>query len=684
MTTTADQALAWLRRALGEAAQFRPQQIEAITALVDDRARILVVQRTGWGKSAVYFVATRLLRDRGAGPTLIVSPLLALMRDQVRMATSLGLRAGTINSSNKDDWAEHRQEIADGAVDVLLVSPERLNNAAFRSEVLEPLARATGLLVVDEAHCISDWGHDFRPDYRRIARLLDLMPPTLPVLCTTATANDRVVADITEQLGRDLRLFRGSLHRESLRLSARRMPSQAERLAWLAEWLPRLPGSGIVYTLTVHDAQRVADWLTRNGIDCAVYVGDSEGSDRVEVEERLLANDLKAVVATSALGMGFDKPDLAFVVHYQSPDSPIAYYQQVGRAGRALPEARAVLLAGAEDADIWQWFTDTAFPAQADAERVVELLGEGQSWSANRLQDEVNLSATRLLTMLKVLEVEGALERDGAGYRRTLRPWAYDAERVARVTAQRRVEQQAMRDYVDTPGCRMAFLRALLDDADTGPCGRCDNCRGTAVPPPSDRAVVAAAAAFLRNGDITIEPRKQWVGGVRQGKIPEDHRLAPGRSLSRLGDGGWGDVVRAAKREETPFPPELVAAFVTMIRGWGPQPAPEWVTYVPPSSADRTQVRLLAESVGESLGLPVLAAVGRRRESVPQRLMANSYQQLRNVHDVYEVVPPVPPGPVLLVDDVVDSRWTVTVVGTALREAGSGPVIPVALARTKG
>ncbi|HVF04397.1 MAG TPA: RecQ family ATP-dependent DNA helicase [Frankiaceae bacterium] len=684
MTDTAEQALTCLRRALGAGAWFRPQQAEAIAALVDDHARILVVQRTGWGKSAVYFVATRLLRDRGAGPTLIVSPLLALMRDQVRMATSLGLRAVTINSSNKDDWAEYQQAILDGSADVLLVSPERLNNSTFRKEILEPLAKGTGLLVVDEAHCISDWGHDFRPDYRRIARLLQLLPASLPVLCTTATANDRVVADIKEQLGSELRLFRGSLHRESLRLSARRMPSQAERLAWLAEWLPQVPGSGIVYTLTVHDAERVADWLTRNGIDCAVYAGESEDAHRIETERRLLANDIKAVVATSALGMGYDKPDLAFVVHYQSPDSPIAYYQQVGRAGRALPEARAVLLSGAEDADIWEWFTESAFPAQEDAERLVGLLGDGQPWTVRRLQGEVNVSSGRLLAMLNVLEVEGVVERVGGEYRRSLAPWTYDADRVARVTAQRRVEQQAMRDYVATPGCRMTFLRALLDDADAEPCGRCDNCRGVPLPPPSDRAGIADAAAFLRRRDVSIEPRKKWPGGARDGKIAEDRRLDPGRALSRLGDGGWGDAVLAAKHAHTPFPVDLVAAFVEMIRSWAPQPPPQWVTYVPPSAAERTQVRLLAESVGKLLGLPVLEVVARRRESAPQKLMANSYQQLRNVHDVYEIVPPVPEGPVLLVDDVVDSRWTVTVIGTALRELGSGPVIPVALARTKG
>jgi ATP-dependent DNA helicase RecQ len=684
MTTTDTAALAALRTALGPDATFRPQQAEAIRALVDERARLLVVQRTGWGKSAVYFVATRLFRDLGAGPTLIVSPLLALMRDQIRMAEALGLRAVTINSDNKDDWEAVHEALAAGTVDVLLISPERLNNDRFRADVLEPVAGGAGLLVVDEAHCISDWGHDFRPDYRRIARLLDLLPPTLPVLCTTATANDRVVHDITEQLGHGLRLFRGSLHRESLRLSARRLPSQAERLAWLAEWLPQLPGSGIVYTLTVHDAERVADWLGRNGVTAAVYAGGSEPEHRVEVEDRLRRNDLKAVVATSALGMGYDKPDLSFVVHYQSPDSPIAYYQQVGRAGRALDEARAVLLGGAEDDDIWQWFTDSAFPPREDAERVVALLGDGAEWTVGQLETEVNVSHGRLQALLKVLEVEGAVERAGGRYRRTLRPWAYDADRVERVTAQRRAEQQAMRDYVGLTTCRMVYLRSVLDDPEPSPCGRCDNCRGVTIPGPSDRALVADAAAFLRRREVAVEPRKMWAGGVRRGKIPEGLRLQPGRALSRLGDGGWGDVVLAAKREEAPFPDDLVAAFVSMIRAWAPDPAPEWLTYVPPSAPERDQVRRLAQSVGAYLGLPVVEAVVRRRPSQPQRLMANSYQQLQNVHDVYEVVDAVPPGPVYLVDDVADSGWTLTVIGTALRERGSGPVVPVVLARTKG
>jgi ATP-dependent DNA helicase RecQ len=684
MTPTETAALAALRRSLGRDAEFRPQQAEAIAALVDDRARLLVVQRTGWGKSAVYFVATRLLRDRGAGPTLIVSPLLALMRDQVRMAERLGLRAVTINSGNRKDWDEHGEAVVSGAADVLLVSPERLNNDTFRRTVMEPLATGAGLLVVDEAHCISDWGHDFRPDYRRIARLLDLLPPGLPVLCTTATANDRVVADITEQLGGGLRLFRGPLHRESLRLSARPMRGQADRLAWLAEWVPQLPGSGIVYTLTVHDAERVADWLGRHGVTCAVYAGDSSAEARPEVERRLLANELKAVVATSALGMGFDKPDLAWVVHYQSPDSPVTYYQQAGRAGRALPDARAVLLAGAEDDDIWQWFTETAFPEQEQAERVVALLGDGRLWSARALEAEVNVSYGRLAGMLKVLEVEGAVEYDCGGYRRTLRPWSYDAERVARVTAQRRAEQGLMRQYAALTTCRMAFLRQALDDPDPTPCGRCDNCRDRPLPGPSGRALVVAAAEFLRRRPVEIAPRKQWAGSGPGRTIPEEHRLERGRALSRLGDGGWGDAVLDTKHDGTPFPADLVAAFVAMVQEWAPEPPPAWVTYVPPSSPERDQVRLLAEAAGRQLGLPVLAAVSRTRPTQPQKLMENSTQQLANVRGAFVVTGPVPAGPVLLVDDVVDSGWTVTVIGTALREAGSGPVVPVALARTKG
>src|SRR5437763_14935908 len=446
---TREDAQALLGQLTGDpAAAFRPGQLEAIERLVEQRGRVLVVQRTGWGKSAVYFIATRLLRDQGAGPTVLVSPLLALMRNQIQMAERAGVRAVTINSANREEWDEIERRVRAGDVDILLISPERLNNMRFRQDVLPDLVKTVGLLVVDEAHCISAGGHDFRPDYRRIARVLDLLPPGVPVLCTTATANDRVVGDIVDQLGAGLEVIRGSLDRESLELAAVDLPQPAERLAWLATVLPDLPGSGIVYCLTVADSKRVAGWLRSRGIEAVAYSGESEHEDRIVFEEALLGNKVKVVVATSALGMGFDKPDLGFVVHFQSPGSPIAYYQQVGRAGRAVAHAVGVVLRGHEDVDIQDWFIRTAFPPKPEAEAVIGLLAErAEPVTIGEIERSVNARRSRIEAMLKVLDAEGAVERAERGWRRTLQPWTYDLARVDGVTALRRAEQAAMDEY---------------------------------------------------------------------------------------------------------------------------------------------------------------------------------------------------------------------------------------------
>jgi ATP-dependent DNA helicase RecQ len=667
-------------------AAFRPGQFEAIERLVEGRGRALVVQRTGWGKSAVYFLATRLLRDRGAGPTVLISPLLALMRNQVLMAERAGVRARTINSGNRDEWHAIEEDVRDGTVDLLLISPERLNNPRFRVDVLPGLLRSLGLLVIDEAHCISDWGHDFRPDYRRIAQVLDVVPPGVPVLCTTATANDRVVADIVEQLGADLDVVRGPLDRESLALAVVDMPSAAERLAWLATVLPRIEGSGIVYCLTVSDAERVAEWLIAQGIDAVSYTGQTDNDERIRCEEALLANEVKVVVATSALGMGFDKPDLAFVVHYQSPGSPIAYYQQVGRAGRAVDHAVGVLLRGREDVDIQDHFIKTAFPPKDQAEHIVGLLAEATGpVPVSHLEYEVNARRSRIDAMLKVLEVEGAVAREGGGWARTAEPWCYDGDRVERVTELRRAEQAAMADYAATDGCRMQFLRRQLDDADPAPCGRCDACTGERWQVALDRSLVAEADAHLRGRALVVAPRRQWPPGFGQwrGRIPAELRVEPGRALSIVGDGGWSQAVQRAIRTDGPLPDELVAAAVGLVRRWSPQPAPTWVARIP-STTTPDLVDGLARALADALGVPVVDAVRRVQPAPPQEAMANSAQQLRNVIDAFEVNEPAQPGPVLLVDDTVGSGWTMTTVGVALRQAGSGPVHPFVLAMAAG
>ncbi len=666
------------------AAEFRDDQLDVIRRLVSDRQRVLLVQRTGWGKSAVYFIATRMLRERGAGPTLLVSPLLALMRNQIEAAERMGVRAATVNSANRADWQEIEDQLEAGAIDILLISPERLANSQFRSDVLPEVGRRSGLLVIDEAHCISDWGHDFRPDYRRLVRVLDLLPPGVPVLCCTATANDRVVADVTAQLGSALAPVRGPLGREGLALQVLDLPRPADRMAWLADTIPRLAGTGIVYCLTIADTERVSAWLRSRGIDAVAYSGATAANERPGIEQALLANEVKVVVATSALGMGFDKPDLAFVIHYQAPGSPIAYYQQVGRAGRALDESRGVLLRGAEDRDIQEYFIRTAFPPAELTERIVTILEERAApMSTTALLDDVNLRKSLLEQVLKTLEVDGAVERRGNTWLRTPQPWSFDADRAASVMALRRTEQQQMNDYAATDRCRMEQLRSYLDDPEAGPCAICDNCRASAGPAgfPIDPMLQQLATDHLRGADRVIEPRKQLPNGKA---IALSHRLQAGRALALWADGGWGDQVRHGREVDGRFADPLVDAAVALLeRRWLPRPAPTWVTFVP-SLRRPDLVADLAQRIAAALGLACEPVIIKVRETDPQAAMHNSAQQHANVRGAFTVAGPVPSGPVLLVDDTVDSRWTLTAIAWKLLDEGSGPVHPFVLADAAG
>ena len=680
--TIHDRALAALQEMVGPGTSFRSGQLEAITALVADRRRVLCVQRTGWGKSAVYFVATKLLREQGAGPTLLVSPLLALMRNQIEQAARGGVRAVTINSDNKHDWDDIAARIAAGAVDLLCVSPERFANPKFRADVLPGLVATTGLFVIDEAHCISDWGHDFRPDYRRLAAVIGDLASGVPVLCTTATANDRVVDDVVAQLGADLFVLRGPLEREALALDVVHLPTQAQRLAWLVAALPRLDGAGIVYALTVRDCRLVAEWLQQHGIAAAAYFGSEDTDAKQAIEARLQRNELKAVVATSALGMGYDKADLAFVVHFQSPGGAIAYYQQVGRAGRGIERAVGVLLAGHEDEQIQDWFINTAFPRRADAEALIALLEAAEEpVSVTAIEQHVNLGRTRLTNMLKQLEVDGAIDRVGAKYVRTNEPWEYPEARVEQVTQQRRTEQARMREYLHGSGCLMEHLRRELDDPGAAPCGRCARCLGRPLIDVGDTTELAREAVrFVRSTDIEIEPRKQWPDLKR---IAAELRAEPGRALCICGDGGWGRAVAESREAVEPFSDDLVSALASLVRGWRPHPRPTWLTAVP-SLRNPEMVHDLARRLAVALQLEYRPVVAKVRETKPQSELRNSAQQFGNVDGAFTVKGTVSDGPVLLVDDLVASRWTITVVAAALRTAGTGSVFPVCLAQANG
>ncbi len=685
-----DQLLEALRRLTGRPdADFRDGQREAIGALVDERARVLVVQRTGWGKSAVYFLTTHLLREQGLGPTLLISPLLALMRNQIDAAARLGLRCETINSASATTVAELERALRADEVDLLLISPERLANPDFAGKIMPIVGSRPGLIVIDEVHCISDWGHDFRPDYRRIGRIVDrLAGSTVPILGCTATANDRVVADVADQLGAELTTFRGPLRRDGLALSTIRLDRQAERLAWLAETLPQLDGSGIVYCLTVRDVENVAAWLTSQGIEVEAYYGSLDNESRIEAERKLQHNEIKALVATTALGMGYDKPDLSFVVHFQSPGSPVAYYQQVGRAGRALETSRGILLRGVEDEQIQDWFIEQAFAAE---HLVNDIVAAFDSFDGPvplmRIQVQLNVRIGTLELVVKQLDVDGVLERvAGTSYQRTLQPWTYPASRIEAVTMERRLEQQAMVDYFHTTDCRMKFVANLLDDPVADDCGICDNCTGDAAGPDAPSVeLTAAAEQFLRTRPIEFTPKKMYLDDETGGRkrIPAEELIEPGRVLSMWGDAGWGQLVRNGKTTAGSFDDRLVDALAELIGTWGPDPAPEWVTAVP-STRHPELVADFAERLAARLGLPYRPVLARLVERPQQREQQNSAHQQANVSGVFGVVGDVPAGPVLLVDDLVDSGWTMTAIGRVLRRAGTSVVHPVALAAATG
>jgi ATP-dependent DNA helicase RecQ len=681
-------------------AEFRDGQREAIELLVGERARVLVVQRTGWGKSAVYFISTHLLRERGAGPTLLISPLLALMRNQITAAERLGLRCMTVNSSANTTIDELSVALEADTVDLLLISPERLANPEFAAKVMPLVGRRPGLIVIDEVHCISDWGHDFRPDYRRIGRLIErLNAANVPVLGCTATANDRVVADVSAQLGDHLTVLRGPLRRDGLALSTIRLDRQAERLAWLDRELGRVgaqdEGSGIIYTLTVRDADNVAAWLNSRGHHVLAYHSVLDEADKLEAEQRLLGNEVDALVATVALGMGYDKPDLAFVFHFQSPGSPVGYYQQVGRAGRALDTSRAVLLRGNEDEQIQNYFIEQAFADEPMVRDVIAAFdGSDVPLSLTKVQVALNIKMGALEKVVKQLDADGALRRvGGQTYERTLLAWEYPSARIDEVTMARRLEQQSMVDYVTTTDCRMLFLARLLDDEAIDRCRICDNCVGEAASAalPAESAaelpveLIAAAEAFLRQRPLQIAPRKQRFDDTtgKRTTIPPDEQLEPGRALAIWGDAGWGRLVRDAKEPGGSFDDQLVDAVAEMLRAWAPDPAPEWVAVVP-SLRHPELMASLAERVAARLGLPFHPVIAKVHDRPPQASQQNSYFQQRNVAGAFAVVGDVPAGPVFLLDDAFDSGWTLTEVGRLLRRHGAGFVYPATLASSAG
>jgi ATP-dependent DNA helicase RecQ len=656
-------------------ARPREDQLRAVEELVEHRRRVLVVQATGWGKSAVYWGATSALRELGMGPTLVVSPLLALMRDQIAAASRAGLRAATINSTNIDEWSGVLDDLRSGRLDVLLISPERLANPGFAAQ-LPALLGECGLLVIDEAHCVSDWGFDFRPDYQRLTRTLLQLAPSTPVLATTATANQRVTLDVAAQLGAETVTLRGSLARASLRLAVVPGLSTLEGYAWVAEALRTLPGSGIVYVLTVAETERLTAFLVDQGLDVAAYSGQSD--NRVTLEGRLLRNEIKALVATSALGMGYDKPDLAFCIHLGSPASPVAYYQQVGRAGRALDDAVAVLVPGPPDERIWEYFATSGIPTDEQVERILAALGDGPQ-SLGALEAATGIRRGRLETLLKILAVDEVVTKSRDGWEATDRAWYFDEQKWSDLRHVRTAESDLMRRYAHGEGCLMEFLQRALDDPDPGRCGRCSVCDGVLPAPGAHPSaeLVEAARRFFRGRDVLIEPRKLWVSGLagRKGKIAG---VAPGRALAFADDPAWGDVLRVLWLRDAPAPPEVLDGLIQVLVRWSASWERPVAVVAMPSRRFPLLVTSLAEHVARVGRLPLVEAL--EVSGPPPTAEAASAVRARDLLARTSVRDGVSfEGPVLLVDDTVRTRWTVTVASALLADAGAIQVMPLAV-----
>lgn len=680
-----EELLIELKNTYGKEAEFRDGQQEAIQSVLDGK-RLLVVQKTGWGKSLVYFLATKVLRKKDKGITLIISPLLALMNNQIDSANKLGLRVKTINSENAQDWDSITEEMSKNKIDALIISPERLSNAEFKKLLIDKLAAKIALFVVDEAHCISDWGHDFRPDYRRIVDIINILPSNIPVLATTATANNRVVSDIKKQLGDKLLISRGSLMRESLSLQVIELRSKEARLAWIVQNINVMPGTGIIYCLTVNDCNLVNKWLNENGIHSESYFAGLDTEKKNEVVNAFINNSIKVLVATVAFGMGFDKSDIGFVIHFQRPGNIVAYYQQIGRAGRGIDQAFAILLCGGEDDDINNYFIESAFPTEELMGDVVNTVIEYPGIRISQFEKYINMKSKKIKACVKYLLVNGDIYVEGKKYYKSPRIWKPDLEKSREITDIRKNELKQMEEFAKQENCYMEYIARVLDDPDAKSCGKCENCIGkplllTKVP----EELVLKAQQFIREDFNIIEARKQWPSGENldgKNRISVELQCETGRVLSNYGDAGWGKLVSAGKYKDEFFDNQLVEASGQLLENFVRENEIKWLTNVP--SIRRPElVKSFAERLALRLGLKYYDVIEKTNDNICQKELNTSYLQYKNAYSSFEVKD-IYNENVLVVDDMVDSRWTFTVCGYKLRKSGSGKVFPFALANSAG
>lgn len=681
------QALDDLRKGIGLHAVFRPGQWEAIDAVVNQKKRLLVVQRTGWGKSAVYFLTCKALRKMSGQIGLIVSPLLALMRNQLEAASRFGLEAMKIDSSDKTSFEKVLYALKTDQIDCLFVTPERFANDDFRRKVLTPYMHRVGLLVIDEAHCISDWGHDFRPDYRRLQLIVEQVPRNTAILATTATANDRVIEDIRKQLG-NIMVSRGTLERKSLRLDAFVMPSKNARWVWVDNALRQLEGTGLIYTQTIRETYMLAQWLTYRGHSAAAYSSDLESEERLLLEDKLQSNEIKVLVTTSSLGMGYDKPDLKFVIHLEAPTSIIAYYQQVGRAGRAVDVAYGILLHHPDDESVLRYFWKSAFPSSKLMKEVVRAIEEAPvGVSLSYLEKKINAKRSRIqaaLTHLSIL-VPSPVVHQKDGWYATGYPYRRNQDYIDGIYKMREREWEQMLEYIHTSECKMDFLRRALNDSCSTKCGHCGSCVGDHILDVSiPEEEVVDLEHYLKERCIQVKlpqkiPGDALFGMNIRGSLPKRKAIV----LSRWMDEGWGTLVAEGKHGGY-FDDALVDASVNVLRRYPDYEAPIDAVCCITSLRHPQLVPDFAARLARHLGVTFINAVRKVQDTPQQKTLENSYYQVKNLDRAFVIDESAVRGKsILLVDDALDSGWTLAVVCQQLIIAGARSVCPFALTLTQ-
>ena len=672
-------ATAIIKSLYGSNASFRDGQYEAIEATMTQK-RTLVVQRTGWGKSLVYFVCTKLMREQGKGVTMVVSPLLVLMQNQIEAAEKMGLKCDVLNSTVKDRREDILASLEDNELDLILITPETL----FAEDVQTRLRNISiGLFVIDEAHCISDWGHDFRLDYGNLRKIVQQLPANVPILATTATANDRVIADLQKQLGDKVYVSRGPFTRDSLYIQVLNKPDKIERYAWILENVPKLEGSGIIYCLTQRDCDYLAEFLKKNKVSAAAYYSrDGEEGENLnhEIEEKFRTNKLKVIVATIKLGMGYDKGDIAFVIHYQMPSNIVSYYQQIGRAGRNIDKAYIFLMYGKEDEEILNYFINTAFPTEQETKKIVDYIGDRDGVRIGQIVSAMNIRKSRIDKALAFLINDGFIRKDKGTYYITPKKFVYDREHYDAVTAIRKNEMEQMKRLAQTKECYSKYIVSCLDDKTAKECGHCSNCLGKEILPSAvSEKYIHIAEEYVNKLIIPIEPRKKWAssGVTRATKI--EHINQTGFCISKYGDAGYGELVKQGKYAiEKRFRDELVGKSVEILKPFVQENKIRHICCVPSLRSDL--VKEFTLRLASSLKLEFVDAL-EKTEARQQKEMENSAHQCANAYTSFWVKDGVRiPKNILLIDDVVDSKWTFTVCGYRLMEAGAEKVYPFALA----